>query len=150
MAIEAIVEKTNGRLSGATMADAEMIDTLASNISYRAKFTRLAGRSLLQHRLLFGLIKVIRDNTPVDPPMNSKTILNALKLKTGHVDLATLPNGEILMFPASIAFENMEQDDFTPWFDKAVDVMCRDFVPGLNNADAKREIIAIAEGKWAA
>lgn len=130
--------------------DAETVRGLTFGKTYKVEISEARPRSLGQHRLLFALLKIIRDNAPTDEPLTDKTILNALKLKTGHVEIAKLPSGELIMYPASISFQAMPQEEFGPWFDKAVDVMCRDFVPGLRSEDAKREIEAIAEGKAAA
>lgn len=131
-------------------ADAETVRGLTLGKTYKVEVSEARKRSLGQHRLLFALIKIIQDNSPCEPPLSDRAILQALKLRTGHVELAKLPSGELLMFPASISFENMPQEEFSPWFEKAVDVMCRDFVPGLSVEAAKREIEAIAEGKRAA
>ena len=99
------------------------------------------------HRLLFALIKICRDNTPVEPPLTTRAVLQFLKLRTGHVDVVKLDSGEVVLFPASIAFENMPHRSFRTLVPKAVDVMCRDLVPGLTSEQARREIEAIAEDK---
>jgi hypothetical protein len=135
------------RLTVETEADAEALVALKADATYRVEIVQPKDkRSIQQHRLLFGLLKLIRDNTAVEPPLTDEVILNVLKLRTGHVKVAQLPSGEVVMTPASIAFANMPQSDFNPWFEKALAVMCRDFLPGLSVERARREIEAVAFG----
>lgn len=150
MATELILQRSRllPHLVGATMADAEALEELKHATDYRAMLTRPSGRSVKHHRLLFGLIKLIRDNYP--EPLSSKAVLNTLKLLTGHVNVVRLLTGQIVMTPASISFEAMDQDEFNVWFQRAVEAMCREFVPGLTAEAATREIEAIAYGKAAA
>lgn len=148
MAVELIVQRQGPRLVGVTLSDAEAIEALSREVDYRAKITRAVGRSIKHHRLLFGLIKVIRDSYP--EPLTDKAVLGALKLLTGHVEPLRLQSGQIVLIPSSINFESMDQDEFNVWFQRAVEAMCREFVPGLSKADAVREIEAIAYGRQAA
>lgn len=147
MAHELFVVKTaGGGLIPATAADAEALDAVEAGQTYRAVLTTARGRSLEQHRLLFAMIKLIIENSPIEPKLTKDTVLAVLKLRSGHVKVASLPSGEVIMFPASIAFEKLPQDRFNVWFEKALDIMCRDFVPNLPVETARREITAIAEG----
>lgn len=136
------------RLTVETELDSEALGVLKADAVYRVDIVLPRDkRSVLQHRLLFGLIKLIQDNAPTETPLSSDAILAALKIRTGHVKVCGLPSGEVILFPASISFANMPQSEFNPWFEKAVAVMCRDFVPGLKEDTAKREIEAIASGR---
>lgn len=148
MASELFLTRQGPRLLPSTLADAEVVDGLSSGTEYRAVLTRAQGRSIRHHRLLFGLIKIIRDNYP--EPLTTKAITGTLKLLTGHVEVVKLATGQIVMTPSSISFEAMDQDAFNKWFPKAVDAMCREFVPGLTADDAMREIELIANGRAAA
>jgi hypothetical protein len=136
------------RLTVETELDAEALDALKADATYRVEIVQpKVTRSIRQHRLLFGLIKLIRQNTPVEPPLSKKAVLNVLKLQTGHVEPVKLKSGEVVLTPASIAFEAMPQEEFNPWFERALAVMCQDFLPGLSVETARREIEAIAEGR---
>lgn len=139
MATEAFTTYVPGRGAvPATAADAEAMDALAQGVPYRAVFTRAKPRSLRQHRMLFALIKIAREN--YDGEITDKVVLNVLKLRTGHVEVTQLKSGEVIMAPSSISFQAMDQDAFNKWFPRAVDVLCRDFVPGLSHDLAMREI----------
>ena len=147
MAFDFYAVKNNGHLVPATAADAEAMDGMTAKTTYRVKCTTTRPRSLQQHRLLFALIRIIRENTLVEPPLSTRAILQVLKLRSGHVDVVKLPSGEMILFPSSIAFEALSQDLFSKWFDLAIDIMTRDFLPGLTSEQARREIEAIAEDK---
>lgn len=135
------------RLTVETEMDAEALGALKNDATYRLDIVLPKDkRSYEQLKLLFAMIKLIRDNTPVEPPLTKTGVLNVLKLQTGHVEMTKLPSGAIHLAPSSIAFENMKQADFNPWFEKALGVMCRDFLPGLSVEAARREIEALAFG----
>lgn len=138
MAVEFFAQRVNGRIAPETSADAEAMDDLAGGKTYRIVATRAAGRSVQAHRLLFALIGIAREN--YDGPISTKTVLQILKLRTGWVDVVSLLSGEVIMIPKSIDFQSMGRDEFTAWFPKAIDVLCRDFCPGLTEDLARREI----------
>lgn len=148
MAAELFVARKGPHLIAATMADVEVLDGLAQGSDYRAVLTRAQGRSVRQNRLLFGLIKIIRENYPEH--LTNQAITDTLKLLTGHVNVVKLVTGQVIMTPASISFQAMDQDAFNKWFPRAVDAMCREFVPGLTSEVAMREIEAVAAGRIAA
>jgi hypothetical protein len=144
MAAEFLAQKVDGRLRPETAGDAEIMDALVSNVTYKLVATRPIGRSVQHHRLLFALIGLAVEN--YDGEITAETVLSVLKLRTGHVNVMSLPTGEVVMTPKSINFVTMGRDEFTAWFVKAVVVLCRDFVPGLGEEMARREIERRANG----
>ena len=50
---------------------------------------------------------------------NVKSLHNAIKLQTGHVELVQLQNGLTVAVPASIAFENMSEAEMVTFFQAA-------------------------------
>lgn len=138
MAAEILLFRHAGHLVPATAGDAEIMDELSADVTYRGVLTRPTGRSIRHHKLLFALIKMAVEN--YDGPITSATVLDVLKIRTGHVNVVALLSGEIIMTPKSISFVNMGQDDFNRWFEKALVVLCRDFIPGLADHLARREI----------
>ena len=138
MAVEVFCQIINGRFVPETAADQEAMDGMARGVTYRLVATRAAGRSVRQHRMLFGLISIAVDNYA--DPIDSEAVLDVLKLQTGHVNVVKLIIGQVVMTPKSISFARMTQDAFNPWFQKAIAVLCRDFVPGLTEELAAQEI----------
>ena len=138
MAVVILLQRINGRLVPETSADAETMDEMASGVTYRATMTRATGRSVKHHRLLFAILGIARDN--YDGVITLETVLQVVKIRTGCVDAVGLPSGEVILVPKSISFAKMGQDEFNRFFDKAVTVLCRDFVPGLAEDMARREV----------
>ena len=150
MAIEFIAKFDRDRLSPVSAAEHEAMMELAGGAEYRVTCTRVSRRSAKHMRFLFALIKIAREN--YDEPLSSDAIKEVLKIRTGHVHVVKSATGEMIMFPASISFEKMDQDAFNKWFPRAVDVLCRDFCPGLDKVLAMREIereagVVFSEGK---
>ena len=146
MAVEFFARRQGDRLSPTGPAEQEAMLNLAGDVDYRVVCTRAGGRSIKHHRLLFALIKIAREN--YDGEISTDAVKEILKLRTGHVRVVALPSGEVVMFPASISFEAMDQDAFNKWFPRAVDVLCRDFIPGLDHQLAMREIEREAGAKF--
>jgi hypothetical protein len=76
-----------------------------------------AARNPRQHRLLFGLLKALTDNTDLFPSVDSALV--AMKIGTGLVDMSVV-DGQTVMIPRSISFANMDQAAFSTWFDDAI------------------------------
>ncbi len=148
MATEILVERRGYRLAPTSAADEEAMDGMTSGVTYRAVITRAKPRSLQQNRLLFALIGIAREN--FDGEMSKDAVLDVLKLKTGHVRITKLPRGEMIMAPASINFQSMDQDAFNEWFPRAVDVIAREFMNGADPLAVTREAHARVVGRLAA
>lgn len=76
-------------------------------------------RNIGQHRLLFALLRKVRENS--DRWADEECLLHDLKLATGlyttHTNLLT---GEIYPRAESISFAAMPQQRFEEWFNKAL------------------------------
>lgn len=81
-----------------------------------------AARNPKQHRLFFSLLKIITDNTDMFPTIDAALV--ALKIGTGHVDTMVTAEGQTVYVPKSISFANMPQNQFGPWFDMAIHLVC--------------------------
>lgn len=77
-----------------------------------------AARNPRQHRLLFALLKAVTDNTELFPSVDAA--LTAMKIGTGLVDTMITEDGKTVYIPRSIAFANMTQAEFDPWFQDAI------------------------------
>ena len=146
MAVDFIARFDGSRVLPVNPGEDEAMNSLARDVDYRVSCTRVRGRSVQHLRFLFALIKIARENYA--QPITSEAVKEVLKLRTGHVNIVQLSTGEVIMFPASISFEKMDQDQFNQWFPRAVDVLCRDFCPGLDRVMAMREIEREAGAKW--
>lgn len=77
-------------------------------------------RNIQHHKKLFALLNLAVDNWPSD--ITRETLLGAIKLKTGHFTELKTRDG-VMQIPKSINFESMNQDEFEPFYEKAVNII---------------------------
>lgn len=95
-------------------------------------------RNPAHHRLLWALLtKVVEAGAPFETP---EALLVALKLAMGYADAVRLPSGAIAPVPRSISFVSMSQEDFSTWFDRAVDLICAHILPGCERKALVAEV----------
>jgi len=56
------------------------------------------------------------------------SLLDVIKLKSGHFETVVTHKGEALYIPKSINFASMDEDKFKEFFSKAIDI-CLEFTP---------------------
>ena len=79
-------------------------------------------RNASHHRLLFAVLNKVVENT--DQWASVDMLLDDLKLATGHAEVrVNFFTGERQIKPKSINFAAMSQDEFRPWFDKAIHLL---------------------------
>lgn len=84
-----------------------------------------------QHRLFFGLMKAVSENTDKfggDPEM----LRTWLKTRLGYVDTLIGPDGTTYFVPKSMAYDSMPQDEFKAFLDRAMDVIATEVIPGAD------------------
>ena len=95
-------------------------------------------RNLEQHRLFWALIQKVWENQ--EHYATPEHVCTAFKFACGLTDKIRTKRGEIEI-PRSISFAKMDQVAFGEFFKRAVDFLCAEVVPGMNNADLEREIL---------
>lgn len=103
----------------------------------RVKTTRI--RNPGHHRLFFALLNLVFENQ--ERYQSVEHMLTALKVHLGYCDVMILQDGTVAMHPKSISFSAMDQDEFNVFFQKAVDVICKHFLPGVKSEDLRREVM---------
>ncbi len=78
-------------------------------------------RNIQHHRKLFALLNLAVDNWPVDITINA--LVGLIKIRTGHADPVKGADSVIHWIPRSINFESMDQDEFEPFYEKAVQLI---------------------------
>lgn len=81
-------------------------------------------RNIQHHRKLFALLNLAVDNWPGDEPITVEGLLGAIKLSVGHYETVVTAKGEYRI-PKSINFESMDQEQFTPFYDRAIEIISR-------------------------
>lgn len=115
----------------------EALRSIAIGDLIRVRMTKL--RNPQHHRLFFALVNKVYENQ--DHYHNVEHFLTALKVALGHCDTVICKNGNTAYIPKSISFARMDQIEFDQFFNKAVDLICRDFLPGVKSDDLRREVL---------
>jgi hypothetical protein len=104
-------------------------------------------RSLPQLRLYWSLVKIAFDNDDGRHFASTDEASNSIKLACGVSHITHVKfKGEWYerKTPASIAFENMEQDEFNAFFEIALTYVCNELMPGLDPHTLEIEVRAAA------
>lgn len=100
-------------------------------------------RNYEHHKKFFALLRLVFDNLPEDLGeryTNMESLLTEIKFQLGYYDTHITLSGRETHIPKSIAFNTMSQDDFTQFYDRAVDVVLRWFLPYNNRQELAEEI----------
>lgn len=111
----------------------EQLDALEIGRVYRVKISK--PRNVRMHRLYWALCGAVAEQ--LDKP--SELISQLIKIRAGHVDLVRTVQGEV-QIPKSISFAKMDQTQFRDFFDKAIEVVCSDILPGVDSDDLRARV----------
>ena len=90
------------------------IRSLKSNKAYSC--TIKESRNPKHHSLIFGLAEFTVTNCQEESMWNNKdahSLIKAIQLETGLVEYQLKMNGDIVALPKSIAFDNMDEEEFS-------------------------------------
>ena len=103
------------------------------------KVTWTRPRNIRFHNKFFGMLGIVLKNQEHYKSM--KELLGVCKLGIGHVHVVQTPQGEV-RWPASISFANMGETEFSAFYDRAVDWVLREVIPGLQRQHLDAEVEA--------
>jgi hypothetical protein len=132
-----LARKQFGTLRAIDDAGEEALRGIANGALVQVEIKR--PRNAQQHRKFFAMLGIVLQNQ--QHYKNTEHLLAACKLGTGHVDMIRTKHGDVAI-PKSISFASMSQDDFSKFYDAAVDWVVTDVIPGLKRADLDAEIEA--------
>lgn len=95
-------------------------------------------RNIFHHRKLFALLNMVCNN--LDMPITPEQLLVVIKIRTGHVDVIKTTKG-LIEIPKSISFAAMSQDQFEPFYDRAIEFIIADVLPGVNRQELEAEVL---------
>jgi hypothetical protein len=90
------------------------------------------------HRLYWALVGIVHHNQ--DRYETTEQLHTALKIAAGHYELLTMPNGNEYKIPRSIAFDTMDQLEFSQFYDRVCDLVAKHFLPGVSVEALKAEV----------
>lgn len=122
MASNLILTKRGNSLVAEDVATLEIMQRIEEGKRVRAVVT--VPRNLKHHNLLFALLNTVWKAQPEPRRFPTQySLLDALKMATGHVREVMDLQGKIHYVPASIDFASMDQVKFSEWFDAAITVI---------------------------
>lgn len=99
-------------------------------------------RSGKQNALYWSILGLVADN--MDGAVTSENLHVALKVKLGYVDTVRMRSG-IITVPQSTDFGSMAQPDFALYFDKAMNLLVTEAIPGMDKDELLAEVNARLE-----
>ncbi len=91
------------------------------------------------HCKFFAMLGIILTNQ--EHYQTTDELLNVCKLRIGHVDIVQTPQGEE-RWPKSISFASMDETEFSAFYERAVDWVLQDVIPGLQRQRLDAEVEA--------
>jgi len=141
-----IFVRRGGALVPGDAGAAEALGKMKEGAAYLINIHRR--RNIQHHRKLFALLNLVKDNTDRWPTV--ETLLDDLKVATGLFETRiNAVTGLPYVVARSISFASMSQDEFEEWFNRAVDVICREVLM-MERGELMAEIEDILIGRRAA
>ena len=120
-----------------------MVLALAEDKQFMGEFR--AARNPRQHRLWWALMTFLHEHN--DAFKSKEGADEQIKLDTGHFDrVLNIRTGELREVTRSIAYASLAQKEFNDLFQRACDVICAEYVPGLASDALRDEIYVMIDG----
>ncbi len=94
-------------------------------------------RNIQHHRLFFALLNLVFENQEHFKTVDELRF--ALCIAIGHADPVVTRSGTH-MKPRSISFGKMDQAEFNTFFDRAVNFICTEVLPGMDSEALRNEV----------
>ena len=98
-------------------------------------------RNIKFHRKFFALLNMVYENQ--EKYSNFNDFRTEIILRCGFYKSHVNVNGEIMYFPKSIAFSNMDEIEFTHLYDKAIDVVLKYFMPKASKEEIEKMVLIV-------
>lgn len=141
--MRAVFKKTNGALVPVDDEGRDLLSKIKDGREVMVEVRR--ARNPRHHRLFFAILRFIVQHTEIESIEAAKA---ALKVATGEVDpVIDAMTGKTFFVLRSLNWESKDQDEFSEFFDRAIDVITTRWMPdGTAADDVRREIIAMCDG----
>jgi len=96
-------------------------------------------RNIRQLRKYWVMVDLVFENQ--EHFRSEDDLSDSIKLAVGLTKTVRMPSGEDYRIPLSIAIEAMPQDEFDDFYNRAVNYVCTEVVPGLNSEDLEQEMM---------
>lgn len=113
-----------------------IMDTIKAGDAVTVKIHR--PRNLQHFRLYWKLMHTVCENQ--EHYRTAEELSDAFKLAVGHYDLAFGPKGTSYPKVRSISFAKMDQAKFNLFFNRAINFMCSEVIPGMDSESLRNEV----------
>lgn len=131
------------KIGGALVPDddstVDQLQKLKSGEVVRVEYKR--PRNVQFHRKFMALVNLVFDNQ--DKYHNREDLLTELKLQVGHYQEHITLGGKIVFQPKSISFASMDEDEFSTFYSKVVDVVLRYFLTGMDEDELNNMVDSV-------
>lgn len=131
------LQKTLNGFTAGDEATSEAMRKYKVGETYRAEVSK--PRNLTMHRRYWALVTLCYQNS--DQFKSAEQCHEYLKIRAGHCEpIASKTTGEVFLVPKSIAFSEMDDVGFAEFWNKVVQVICEEIIPGLDSDALELEI----------
>lgn len=110
-----LVKGMDGSVDAIGQDDAKAWAAIPCGVEFTATIRR--PRNPKFHRFAWAIVTIAADNWPGEQSPTPEQVMRWLKMKTGLVDIEPNPDtGAMEVWPKSIRFDAMSEDEFKPWF----------------------------------
>ena len=95
-------------------------------------------RNLKHHKKYFALLALVFKTQ--EHFKNPEHMRKAIQHHLGFYEIITLKNGQEIHAPTSINFAKMDQTEFEALFNRVLDFVAKEIIPGCDKADLVREL----------
>ncbi|SHH03445.1 hypothetical protein [Bradyrhizobium erythrophlei] len=138
-----VIKNEDGHLVPYANYDRDMFEELPFNKVLRVNLAQQ--RSAPRHRLYRVVLRLVVKNT--DLFVSEDSLHKTLLLGCGVVEPIMTTAGEIIMIPSSTAFDAMNEETFKAYFDKAMEIIETNIIPGVDLSLLLKEARAEANYK---
>lgn len=101
-------------------------------------------RNPAHHRKFMSLVDLIHKHQTKYPSRD--ILLDAIKIAVGHCDTFIIKDGtdRVGVRPRSIAFEAMGQQEFSDFYERVLDIVVAQILPGVTKEDLRKQLLEYA------
>jgi hypothetical protein len=132
-------KKIGGALVPDDDATVDQLQKLKTGEVYSVDLKR--PRNVKFNRKFQALVDLVYDNQ--DKYHNREALLTELKIQVGHYEEHITLGGKLVLQPKSISFASMDEDEFSIFYSKVIDVVLRFFLKNMDEDELNSMIESV-------